>query len=542
MLKKYGQSLDEYEMKLLQEGEVKWGETESRVYQVKETVNALQNAEVDKIKQKVEDFDFELIQFRKLFRAKAPFNYNVSVNTAFDLIYDFHHRINAMEEKAGKLVDLERVFELAPSKHREIKKNRSDNKLLKQIWDMVSLVKHQFDDWKKTQWDNIDTDMLQMSCKKINSQLTQMPKEVRNWKVYIGLGEEVKNLLTVLPLISALHSPAMEDRHWAELKVATGRNFTKGPQFCLSDVLDLELHKYVQQVEYLVDLATKEAKIQGSLGKIATTWGQLQLQFGTHAKKGEPVAIIVQSEEILTALEDNMSDLQGMQGQGSYVEHFIDEVNRWQKMLGNTEVVISDWLEVQLAWQNLEAIFLGSKDIRVQLPEDSRRFDGIDANWRGLMQSAQSNPMVLEACSVEGRDTLLQSMKAGLELCNKSLSQYLEMKRKAFPRFYFLAGAAMLDILSNGYNPQAVQKHLGDCFDNVAKLTYKKDDNGEFTKVATSMHSKDGEEEVPFFEDFEATGAVEDWLNRLVTMMRDTLRDILTKAKNSADHWDLEKR
>jgi hypothetical protein len=46
---------------------------------------------------------------------------------------------------------------------------------------------------------------------------------VRNWKVYVGLLSEVKNLLIVLPLVNLLHSPAMEPRHWEDLKVSTGK-------------------------------------------------------------------------------------------------------------------------------------------------------------------------------------------------------------------------------------------------------------------------------------------------------------------------------
>ena len=55
-------------------------------------------------------------------------------------------------------------------------------------------------------------------------------------------------------------------------------------------------------------------------------------------------------EEILTSLEENMAALQGMQGQGRYVEYFIDTVNRWKYNLGNTESVLIDWLDVQTKW------------------------------------------------------------------------------------------------------------------------------------------------------------------------------------------------
>lgn len=74
-----------------------------------------------------------------------------------------------------------------------------------------------------------------------------------------------------------------------------------------------------------------------------------------------------------------------------------------------------------------------------------------------------------------------------LEMCEKALQDYLETKRIAFPRFYFVAPADLLDILSKGSNPQLILRHLPKNFDNVHNLEFKKDEAGDPTKVMFSL-------------------------------------------------------
>lgn len=68
--------------------------------------------------------------------------------------------------------------------------------------------------------------------------------------------DKVKNMGTVLPLVSALHSEFMEDRHWSDLKTMTKKQFDhKSPTFTFEDILGLNLYKYEASVNELVDVA-----------------------------------------------------------------------------------------------------------------------------------------------------------------------------------------------------------------------------------------------------------------------------------------------
>ena len=47
-----------------------------------------------------------------------------------------------------------------------------------------------------------------------------------------------------------------------------------------------------------------------------------------------------------------------------------------------------------LQWLYLEGIFLGSEDIRNQLPDEAKRFSAVDLEWRSIMTATAKNPNV----------------------------------------------------------------------------------------------------------------------------------------------------
>jgi len=57
--------------------------------------------------------------------------------------------------------------------------------------------------------------------------------------------------------------------------------------------------------------------------------------------------------------------------------------------------VLSLWFDVQRTWSHLESIFIGSEDIRKQLPIDSQRFDDIDEEFKALMKEMSKTPNVV---------------------------------------------------------------------------------------------------------------------------------------------------
>ena len=67
-------------------------------------------------------------------------------------------------------------------------------------------------------------------------------------------------------------------------------------------------------------------------------------------------------------------------GEWASLSHFFEIACPDGNPLGNVEMCLKQWSAVTKQWAGLEAIFLGSADIRRQLPED-KRFEGIDQEF-----------------------------------------------------------------------------------------------------------------------------------------------------------------
>lgn len=61
-----------------------------------------------------------------------------------------------------------------------------------------------------------------------------------------------------------------------------------------------------------------------------------------------------------------------------------------------------------------------------------------------------------------------------MEAIQRALEQYLESKRRIFPRFYFISDDELLETLGNSKKPDLVQPHFKKLFDNINKITMEK--------------------------------------------------------------------
>jgi len=517
-----------------------WGEVIRSAYDEKEKILPLQSHEQLKVRKKIDVFADEVASFRQEFLENCPFTSDFAESGDFAASYaaieTYREKTKAMKARAADLNEQEMLFDISQSSHRGLTECAADLDFLKQLWDGVVLIKETFKSWDTILWDAIDTDDLVMTVRDLEKKVKNMPKEVKPWKLYRWLTEEVKNMSTLLPLINDLHGETMRDRHWNQLMSVTSKTFEKGPKFCFKDLLDLQLHHFADDVSEIVDQSVKEAKIEKKLNIIKNTWTKMAVSFDC---SNPECPLLGELGEIIERYEGDALEMNGMAGQGKFIEFCKSLVDEWSTKLKGIEGALNVWQKVQANWCRLEPIFMQSDDIRSQLPEDAKRFEQMDTAWKELMMDAsQSTGLVVDICCQEGREESLKNIDEGINLCERSLNEYLEQKKKIFPRFYFVANQALLDILSNGNRPLKVAEYLGDIFEATKTLDFSKEP--KLGKIACGHLGKDGEK-IPWWKDLPLEGAVEHYLVALEEHMRLALREQLETSRVQADNWEMEK-
>ena len=333
----------------------------------------------------------------------------------------------------------------------------------------------------------------------------------KNWKRQSVRGEsnwrDDKNTIDLVfaddfnetcPLLEMMANKSMKPRHWERIANVTGHKFDiESDNFLLRDIMAAPLLKYKEDIEvsgrrwtewhdrmtvsFLRRISVSrpsKKKISkrnwikwlliGAIRTFSSVCSKLAVNYSWKVMllvKSSPWWKIpwwysarwcpIGNQQLSLTLEP-ISLLLSLSA-FSYNAPFKKKIQEWVQKLTSTTEIIEKWMSVQNLWIYLEAVFVGG-DIAKQLPAEAKRFGNIDKSWQKIMQRAHENLNVVSCCTAD--DTLAQLLPhlfEQLELCQKSLTGYLEKKRLVFPRFFFVSDPALLEILGQASDSHTIQ-------------------------------------------------------------------------------------
>uniref|UniRef100_A0A383W453 AAA+ ATPase domain-containing protein n=1 Tax=Tetradesmus obliquus TaxID=3088 RepID=A0A383W453_TETOB len=476
--------------------------------------------------------------FRRDWEANGPMVPGLDPMEAVDRLKKFQQMFEVRKRKWENYSSGEELFGLAVTSYPELEQTEKEVSMLDRLYSLYVTVISTIKGYGDYFWVDVveKVDEWGEQVLQYQAQCKKLPKALRDWQAYVDCRDTIDNFLEMLPLFQALAHKAMRDRHWRALMQITGKELQLADDvFKLQHLLDCHILQHREELEEITTAAVKEEQIETKLAGIESDWVALNLVFADYKTRGPVILKPSDTAELIEKLEDSQMQL-GSMATHRYSTPFREQVQGWIMKLSTVSEIIEQWLMVQNMWMYMEAVFSGG-DIVKQLPLEAKRFQNIDKNYMKIVTSAIENPNVVAMCAgSELMKNMLPHLLEQLELCQKSLSAYLETKRAEFPRFYFVSDPTLLEILSLGSDPPSVVPHFqSGLFDSLSNVTFDKADKTRMLE----MFSQQGEK-VEFEKPVDAKGNIEVWLQRLVDGMQDTVKQVIKRAVRNVYEMGLE--
>eukprot|EP00906_Rhabdomonas_costata_P000974 RCo001402 len=471
----------------------------------------------------VREFAAGLQQAKHTFADSGPGKPGMDLDKGLELVKDWKNDLAARQKKRDVLIKAEKLFGLEITTFTDLTELEKGLADLTVVYDVYEDWKENLTKWSNQLWVDVQTEVMTKVTESFLSRLKKMDSKYKELEPFNAINDGVRNFFDSFPLFKDLKHEALRDRHWKMLMEVTGKTFDFA-NFTLQNLVDMQLFRYKEEILNIVAGAARELSIEKAITAIKDTWRAESFSLKKYERNGmDRGYVLMDTSEISEKIDDNIMNLQSISNV-KWVRPFLNEVHLWEKKLALMGEVIMVWMVVQMKWMYLESIFVGSEDIANQLPREAKKFEDIDKRWAKIMVETFKSPNVDYSCHVDGRLADFTFLAAKLDECQKGLSDYLETKRMAFPRFYFISDDELLSILGSS-SPRAVQEHMLKMFDNSALLLFKGESN-----LVEGVQSAEGEV-LTFLTPVSAENApVEKWLTVVLGESMKTLRRILKEG------------
>ena len=502
------------------------------------------------IEEQIDNYSREMNMKLKQFKTRPFWSDEITPAEAMESMNKAEEFLTAELEELAKKTSLCQTFDFpilvkaAKECADEMVKDLSE---MKKVWTATDNLQKFVSDSKNVLWRDMNTDDLHEGSKNQVKAVKNMHKCTRWCKAYVAADKLSRDFLNTIPLVSLLAAKSMRDRHWEALKAVTKKDFTppyKDQEQLLGGILDLNLHEFTGDVEDICDQAVRELKIENSIASLSERW--LSIDWVMETYKDTTVPLLKLGEEDFEALEADQLTVQGMLA-SRFVKQFETEAQDWQKRLANVADVFVCLGEIQRTWSYLEPLFVGSEEVKRELPEDAKRFEGIDINVKQELNTCWNLKNVERSCNQEELVKRLESIQEQLEICRKSLSDFLDGRRRQFPRYYFTSEADLLDILSNGSQPEKVLKHTSKVYLACRTLLLDSERTPDDRPYATTWVSEVGVENVAFEPRVAMSGKVEVYQQTILSAMKIALfnnlkRSVVRYSSMPRSDWLMHKK
>jgi len=371
-------------------------------------------------------------------------------------------------------------------------------KTIEKLWVNYKEWNDRIKKWKATQFEEISMEEIVETHEKLTKISVECVKKLELNEVAKIFKNSVDSFKSTVDLLGALKESALKEKHWEEIRellseipnipeaLFTNRS---DPALTLETIINLKLDSFTPKIQDIAVRAVKEEDLEKMLKGVDVFWRTANLNiilYKTDPLTNKPIYILGNNDDLISKLDDALVTITNIFS-SRYVEGIRHKVEKEQKLLEFLREYLDAWTNCQKNWIYLESIF-SSPDITKSLVLESKRFKNVHQSFMFLTKKAEEKrssllSLVKDEIIPDTKD--VKDPKEGnytntfitnnttLESIQKALEDYLENKRRDFPRFFFLSNDELLEIISQAKDPRKIQPHLRKCFEAINKLEFE---------------------------------------------------------------------
>ncbi|KAF7991046.1 hypothetical protein HCN44_000861 [Aphidius gifuensis] len=332
-------------------------------------------------------------------------------------------------------------------------------------WNVARRRLHRLHDWLDS-WD------ARIKIQKTTATNESINLECHSHKIDTFVEKKIKDIRNDIEWIQVLRGDEIADEHWNDLKPIINiqgniKDITLGQLLKAAS----NIKENFDKVKEITKKAIAENGIRQALIELEA-WeasASLHLQESKDSKNHK-INLVGEYSELLARASELKLLLEGAKGASGY-ERFSARASRCETALFELEERIKVLGLIQRKWIYLEPVYSSEA-----APNDSGRWTRADKEFRYLMGEVSRDPRVPSLRRLPM--PALVSLKEILDRCQRSLDEFLEEKRSAYPRLYFLSDEDLLELISG--SPNGLDSHLPKLYQGIGSV---KCDNGKLKAI-----------------------------------------------------------
>ncbi|CAL4211478.1 unnamed protein product, partial [Meganyctiphanes norvegica] len=352
------------------------------------------------------------------------------------------------------------------------------------------------------------------------------PDGQSDWEIKEDLLSRVEYCKLMVPLITNLQSAELKPHHWQEIKDMVKMDFDEnGPDFSFGYIQSINLASYTKELTNILIYSAEEAKICHEISQIQMRGSQITLSMKPVVCMD--ISVVQSTTEASNTIATLNMNLQLMSA-SPHAKPYLKDIEELRKSF----TIMIDYLEdiesLQRKWAMWEPFF-NVDDVRNHLAHATEIFDDLNFRWQQISATMKTEQFLRSIALHDELHDEVKVMSSEFDKFPDHIFSYLQDRKEAFPRFWFLSNDDLINAISTVISAEYSVPFLNKIFTNIAKIKEEKGPTG--SPEIVGIFSGEGE----FLElnsYVTVMGSFDSWLKKVIYGIEVTLKENLKQCRS----------